>query len=432
MSIYIERTRTETGISGAERGEEHEVTWEETAVHLWLCSIDGIGAVSIRRLLEKAGSARGVLALSQEDAAGLIGPARALLLERARDKKRLCAAEDRLERYREKGIFFLPLCHPDYPPRLKEIPDPPVALYGKGRLPDPSHKAAAVIGTRECSEYGRQISRRFASGLAGAGVTVVSGMARGVDGAAGRAALDAGGDSVAVLGCGVDICYPYENKRLYERLEQEGCLLSEYPPQTRPEAGLFPPRNRIISGLSDLVLVTEAREKSGTLITVDLALEQGREVFAVPGRITDACSRGCNCLIAGGAGAALSVPQLLRALHVEVTAKIDGEKRQERTAPPASGRRSAQTASRPLTAAVLSALDLMPGTLDEIMERLEAVKERDGEARETAREGSAASLQEVMEELLCLCMDGRAACRGGQYFRTDAAVSGQTDPDGTG
>ena len=410
------------------------MTEEELTGYFWLCGISGIGAVSVRRLLERAETVKGVLALSRESEAALIGPARAALLERAKEEKRLREAARRLEGYREKGIFFLPLPHPAYPSRLKEIPDPPVALYGKGKLPE-MPCAAAVIGTRECSEYGRQTTRCFAAGLARAGVTVVSGLARGVDGIAGRAAMEAGGFSAAVLGCGVDLCYPPENRPLYEWLEREGCLLSEYPPGTRPEARLFPARNRIISGLSDLVLVTEARERSGTLITVDMALEQGREVYAVPGRITDTCSRGCNRLIAGGAGAALSVPQLLRALHMDEGTENAG------TGEGAEGRTSSgggtdrkkpkeEPPVRPLTFSVLRALDCDPRTLDEILERL---REHPGEQNEDcrrkpeeARPGQEASprcgvpgLPELMEELLLLCMEGRAACHAGLYTRTD-------------
>ena len=140
---------------------------------------------------------------------------------------------------------------------------------------------------------------------------MVSGMARGIDGIAQKAALEAGGASFAVLGCGVDICYPEENRELYDRLLQEGGILSEYPPGMPPEPKLFPPRNRIISGLSDLVLVIEARKKSGTLITVDMALEQGREVYALPGRVSDKLSDGCNRLIRQGAGVATCPEDIL-------------------------------------------------------------------------------------------------------------------------
>ena len=143
---------------------------------------------------------------------------------------------------------------------------------------------------------------------------MVSGLARGIDGISQEAALDCGGRTYAVLGCGVDVCYPAENGRLFDRIPARGGIVSEYPPGTLPQARLFPPRNRIISGLSDLILVVEAREKSGTLITVDMALEQGREVFAIPGRVTDALSSGCNTLIRQGAGVAISPSALLEGL----------------------------------------------------------------------------------------------------------------------
>ena len=205
-----------------------------------------------------------------------------------------------------------------FPKRLKEISDPPLVLYRIGKLPEPGKKMAAIVGARACSSYGKEMAEYFARGLAKEGIGIVSGMARGADGIAQRAALSAGGYSVAVLGCGVDICYPEENRPLYEKLWDNGCILSEYPPGTLPHSRLFPPRNRIISALSDLVLVIEAREKSGTLITVDMALEQGKDVFAVPGRITDTCSRGCNRLIGNGAGIAVSVAQLLQELQGSV------------------------------------------------------------------------------------------------------------------
>lgn len=199
------------------------------------------------------------------------------------------------------GTAFTCILEKDFPERLRHIPDPPFGLYYRGGLPGESGPAAAVIGARLASGYGREQARRFAGRIAADGITVISGMARGIDGIAQRAALDAGGRSYAVLGCGTDICYPEENRNLYDRLLREGGILSEYPPGTLPEARLFPPRNRIISGLSDLVLVIEARRRSGTLITVDMALEQGREVYALPGRVSDRLSDGCNRLIRQGA-----------------------------------------------------------------------------------------------------------------------------------
>lgn len=361
-----------------------------------LCQIRGIGAASIRRLMEEAGSAEAACRLHRERVITLLGVKKAECLERGLDNKNRAAALRRYERMRERGIFFLPAWHEDYPDRLKGIADAPAALYGKGKLPETSQKAVAVIGARACSGYGKEAAGYFASGLAKAGVTVVSGMARGVDGIAGLAALEAGGISVAVLGCGVDICYPTENQSLYERLEKEGCLLSEYPPGTQPQARLFPPRNRIISGLADLVLVIEAREKSGTLITVDMALEQGRDVFAVPGRITDRCSAGCNRLIGNGAGMAVSVSQVLQELGITPADNCGGQKAADAD-PNAPG--------RPFSARALAVLDCNPKSLDEI----HALVLADGK-------NPAPTALQLMQELVLLSLEGEVGSSAGMYF----------------
>ena len=220
-------------------------------------------------------------------------------------------------RLADRGIFFVIAGEEAYPRKLAAIPDAPSAIYYVGRLPDDDRKTIAVIGARNCSEYGKAMARQFGEALAGAGVQVVSGMARGIDGIGQQAALDAGGYSLGVLGCGVDICYPPDNRMLYERLIEQGGICSEYPPGIEPRAALFPPRNRIISGMCDGVLVVEAKERSGTLITVDMALEQGREVYALPGRVTDALSRGCNRLIRQGAEIIVSPQELLQELDLD-------------------------------------------------------------------------------------------------------------------
>ena len=215
------------------------------------------------------------------------------------------------EELAQAGISFVSALEEGFPDKLREIPDPPFGIYYKGKMPGETEPAAAIIGARLASGYGREQARRFGRQISARGIAVISGMARGIDGIAQKAALDAGGKSYAVLGCGVDICYPEENRELYERLQQQGGVLSEYPPGMQPIAKLFPPRNRIISGLSDLVLVIEARKRSGTLITVDMALEQGREVYALPGRVSDALSDGCNRLIRQGAGPATCPQDIL-------------------------------------------------------------------------------------------------------------------------
>lgn len=397
-----------------------------------LCSMRGIGAASIRKLIREAGSCTDVFRLPDQRLKELLGEKRAEYMKAGLEEKQKKAAERRYFRMREKGILFLPCWDESYPSRLRQLPDPPVCLYVKGKLPEEEKKAVAVIGARECSGYGREAARYFAFGLAKEGAVIVSGMARGVDGIAQTAALEAGGMSVGVLGCGVDICYPPENAGLYERLAKEGCLLSEYPPGIEPKPQLFPPRNRIISGLSDMVLVTEAREKSGTLITVDMALEQGREVFAVPGRITDCCSRGCNRLIRNGAGMAVSVPQLWDELRGIPGGKAENERNKSREKEagnalrenreeeagngqgkqenlPVPGRKAAKIPAegtrQPLGKRILKILDCDPVSLDEIQRRLTLEDS-----------GMCPPLPELMQELVLLCMEGKAGKRAGMYF----------------
>lgn len=214
----------------------------------------------------------------------------------------------------QQDIKIVTAMNPGYPARLRGIPDAPFLLYVKGRFPREDKPAVAVIGARACSAYGKAVARSFAGGLAAKGVQIISGMARGIDGIGQESALEAGGETYAVLGSGVDVCYPAEHRELYDQIPVRGGIISEYLPGTEPQPVFFPERNRIISGLADLVLVIEARKRSGTYITVTQALEQGREVYAVPGRVTDALSDGCNVLIRDGAGIADSVDGIMEAL----------------------------------------------------------------------------------------------------------------------
>ncbi len=188
-----------------------------------------------------------------------------------------------------------------YPRKLTYYEDKPFALFYFGNLPSEEKHQVAIIGARECSEYGRFMASKISEELSLYDVEIISGMAVGIDGIAQMSALDSGARSYAVLGSGVDVCYPRANKVLYERLKENGGIISEYPPGTSAVSSHFPKRNRIISGLSDVVIVVEAREKSGTFITVDYALEQGKEIMIVPGRATDPLSVGCNALIKAGA-----------------------------------------------------------------------------------------------------------------------------------
>ena len=206
-----------------------------------------------------------------------------------------------------------------FPARLRAIFDPPPALFlrGSGEVELLGRRAVAVVGARSCSPYGAQVARMLGRELAAAGLLVVSGLARGIDGEAHRGALEAGGPTVGVLGCGIDRDYPAVNATLSRRMEEEGLVASEYEPGVEPAPWRFPARNRIIAGLCEAVVVVEARERSGALITADFALEEGREVFSVPGEITSALSAGTNALLKLGATPLTGVEDVLNALGID-------------------------------------------------------------------------------------------------------------------
>ena len=300
-------------------------------------------------------------------------------------------------RMRERGIFLVTEDEPQFPERLSRIPDKPYALYFAGRLPQAEKRAVAVIGARECTAYGRYMAEQFGAAFAKAGIQVISGMARGIDGIGQTAALKEGGYSLGVLGCGVDICYPGENRELYETLLAVGGICSEYPPGTEPRAVLFPPRNRIISGLCDAVLVVEAREKSGTLITVDMALEQGREVYALPGRATDPLSGGCNRLIRQGAGLASSPEEVLEEL-------MGG-----------AGRGLFAGSKGKAVQGRLVFLEGVQGELWEILD-FNPLPAQELQRRYEEKYGKTVALPILFKELLELCAGGYAGQVGGRYF----------------
>ncbi len=278
---------------------------EQQPFACWLHGAAGSGSKWKEKLLGALGTPQEVYRADKETLEKLVGAERAARLCAARAKDVWKEYED----MRNRGIAFYPFYHPGYPQRLLDIPDRPFGVYVKGEIRDGGPQVA-VVGARDCSPYGSYVAEMFARGLAEMGLLVISGMARGIDGIAQKAALDANGNTCAVLGCGVDICYPASNEALYREICSNGAVLSEYPPGTKPQPSLFPPRNRIISGLADALLVVEARRKSGTSITVDMALEQGKEVFVIPGRITDRLSDGCNNLLLQGATIALSPAQV--------------------------------------------------------------------------------------------------------------------------
>lgn len=229
-----------------------------------------------------------------------------------------------LREMQKKKVDIIPYFDKNYPEGLKEIYNPPVMLYTIGDKSLLGTVSLGVVGSRSVTRYGREVTRTFSESIAKAGVTIVSGLARGADSIAHRAALDVGGKTVAVLGSGIDICYPPENFALYEEIAEKGLIVSEYPIGTRPNNYQFPERNRIICGLSNGVLVTEAGEKSGSLITAEYAIEQGRALYVVPGNITSKMSAGSNRYLKTLQGAIVTEPEdILKEFGIETTEQVE-------------------------------------------------------------------------------------------------------------
>ncbi len=281
-------------------------------------TVSGVGPMRVRALLQHFGDLERAWHAPEDAlrAAGLDRRAVANVL-RARRTLDLDALEARLEAV---GARALTLQDADYPPLLQKLPDAPPVLYVKGTLQAADRWAIAFVGTRRATVYGREVTRRLAEALVGAGLTIVSGLALGIDAVAHRAALEAGGRTIAVLGCGIDRVYPPEHRKLAAAITQHGALVTEFPLGTPPEAKNFPVRNRIVSGLALGVVVTEAPRRSGALLTANVAAEQGREVFAVPGNVTSSASVGANLLIQDGATLVLSAQDILDGLDLDYTA----------------------------------------------------------------------------------------------------------------
>ena len=252
----------------------------------------------------------------------------------------------------EKNVTVLTLLDHDYPDLLREIDQAPPVIYLKGALTPTDAFSVAVVGTRKVSDYGQQVTRDTCTYLAARGLTIVSGLARGVDALAHQHALKAGGRTIAVLGSGVDVIYPPEHRKLASAIVENGALISDYPLGTQPEGINFPPRNRIISGLSLATVVIEAGDRSGALITADFALEQGREVFAVPGNVLSPVSRGTNRLIQNGAYAMISPQDVFDVLNLD---QIDAKKDARRLLP-----------TDDIEARILQVIDYQPKHIDEI------------------------------------------------------------------
>ncbi|MBN2468907.1 MAG: DNA-processing protein DprA [Deltaproteobacteria bacterium] len=275
-----------------------------------LSRISGVGNVIFKRLIDRFQSPRKVFQAGVEELKQVDG-IRTTTVQAITRFRGDAGAEQESERIKNRGIAFLTLHDKRYPALLKTIYDPPPFLYVRGELRESDDQALAVIGSRSASAYGRETTRRITRTLAQQGFTVVSGLARGIDSTAHQGALEAGGRTIAVLGSGIDVIYPPENTALAEKIAGQGAVVTEFPLGTPPEATNFPGRNRIISGLSLGTVIVEASMRSGSLITARLALEQGREVFAIPGNINSPWSRGTNSLIKEGAQLVMNAEDII-------------------------------------------------------------------------------------------------------------------------
>ncbi len=324
----------------------------------WLSSLIKIGSEKRRRVSELAGGPKNLYKMSSKQLTELhmfTEKELACIVKAQRE----CSPEEMWHEFREKhsrdGMRFIPYDSPEYPDHLKNIYNAPFALFVKGRLPNDEKKSVAVVGARSCSEYGRSVSKLLGRTLAEHGVQVISGMALGVDSASHAGSLEAGGDTFAVLGCGCDVCYPRSSHNIYDNiLSGSGGIISELLPGTQPQPHFFPMRNRIISALADIVIIVEARERSGSLITADFALEQGKDIYAVPGRYLDSLSAGCNRLIEQGAGIFVDMDSFLKNAGIVEDVK---KKKEGRSSPKLT--EEAQL--------VYECLDLSARNLDEII-----------------------------------------------------------------
>ncbi len=327
----------------------------EKAFWIGFNQVRGIGPVRLAALLDKFGSleAAWYAPIHELQYAGLDRRSLENLLS-ARQQLDLTAEWQRVERSKFRVLTW---ADEDYPVALLGVDAPPPVLYVDGTLDERDAWAIALVGTRRATAYGREVAHKLATELARHGVTLVSGLALGIDTIAHKAALDAGGRTIAVLGSGVDYVYPNQNRGLAREIAQAGAVVSEYALGTRPEANNFPPRNRIISGLSQGVIVVEAGERSGALITAKFAADQGREVFAVPGSILNPGSSGCNQLIQAGAIPLLSIEDVLDQLNLNRLGERRTEQQVVRQAVP----------DDPFEAELLEKISFDPQHVDELV-----------------------------------------------------------------
>lgn len=389
---------------------------------LWLNNLEGLRNQTRLSLLQHFGSPENIYYADREEILLTEGITR----EQARllEEKSLRGAEQALEDCRRLGIRILTIQDADYPSRLKNIYDPPCLLYVRGDLSALDEEVAiAVVGTRTSTPYGERAAEKLSGQLAGGGAVVVTGLARGIDTRAAQGALRCGGRVVGVLGNGLDVIYPPENRWLYEDVAASGALVSEYAPGTEPSSRHFPVRNRILSGLSVAALVVEAPERSGALITAATALEQGRDVYAVPGPIDAEMSRGCNQLIREGAGLCADGSDILRDYADRYPGKLQLTGT-ERIAPAVLGHQARETvreAARP----VPPTLDLQKdgaGLTDDQICILRTLTEEPMQVDDLI-EAAEIPVRRVLSALTMLEIDGYVAQTPGKYYARTVTLS---------
>lgn len=297
---------------------------EETKLRLWLNNIEGIGLKTIKILLAYFNNCiLDIYNQSFESLEKIVGKNKA---EKISGNHNIYAVENKIKQYKERNVNIIFPGHPDYPEKLLNIYDYPEILYVRGNINDNvarHNKNIAIVGARNPDIYGKEMAAYFAKELSNNGINIISGLARGIDGCSHIGALENNGYTIAVLGCGINVTYPREHVELFSEIEKQGAVISEYGFDVPPNQGQFPMRNRIISGLSDGVFVVEAQKKSGSLITVNYALEQGKQIYALPGRAYDLLSQGCNELIKSGAICVTKPEDILFDLNIAFNKEIN-------------------------------------------------------------------------------------------------------------
>ena len=382
---------------------------------VWLTTVEGLTNHSRWLLLEHFHSPEEIYYAETEQIRLVAGmnSAQAALLE----KKSLQRAEEILSDCAAKDVFVISVQDAAYPSRLREIYNAPLLLYGKGAMPLFDDEAAVtVVGTRDRTPYGVQVAEELGYELAKQGAIVVSGLAKGIDAAAHRGALRAGGFTAAILGCGVDVVYPAENRRLYEDILATGVLLSEYPPGTRPEGWHFPERNRIMSGLSLATVVVEADRDSGALITARAALEQGRDVFAVPGPIHAPQSRGCNELIRDGAGLVTCGWDILQEYHNRFAHRLHPDKAVLPELPEGGAGQEVAEAKPVVELPVLNLAKNRGSLTDDQVQILRALDAEEGKLTDDIAEELALPVRRVLSAMTMLEIDGYVTQQGARRF----------------